>query len=98
MFKVDAFFLTGTAQHKKGQHRQHHTYPLVKIQPLTKYEHGSHKHHYGTRRIDRPHNGKRQMLHPEISEYPRGQHNERLDDNKLMHIPPHNRNIEHRTA
>ena len=98
MLEVDAFFLTGTAQHKERQHRQHHTYPLIKIEPLAEYKHGSHKHHHRTRSINRPHNGKRQVFHSEISEYPRGEDDERLDDDKFMYIPSHHRNIEHRTA
>ena len=39
--EVDTLFLTGTAQHKERQDCQHHTYPLIQIEPLAEYKHGS---------------------------------------------------------
>ena len=97
-FESYSLFLTRTAQHEEGDYGKQHANPLIKVQAFAKHNHGTYKHHYGTRRINRSHDGQRQMLHPEITEYPGRKHDKRLDNNKLMHLPPHHGNIKHRTS
>ncbi len=70
MFKINPLFLSRTTQHEKGDNSQHHTNPLIKIQPFAKHKHSSDKYHYRAGGINRPYDGNRQMLHPEITEYP----------------------------
>lgn len=98
MLEVDSLLLARTAQHEKGYYGKHHANPLIKVQAFAKHKHGTYKHHHGARRINRSHDGQRQMLHPEITEYPGREHDKRLDNNKLMHLPPHHGNIKHRTS
>ena len=98
MLEVDSLFLARTAQHEEGHYGKQHANPLIKVQAFAKHKHGTYKHHHGARRINRSHDGQRQMLHPEITEYPGREHDKRLDNNKLMHLPPHHGNIKHRTS
>jgi len=95
MLKINSFFLSRTAQHKERGNGQHHTNPLIEIQSFTEYQHSSHEHHHRTGGIDRSYNGYGQMFHSEISEYPRRQYDERLDDNIFMLFPTSNGNIEY---
>ena len=61
MFKVNAFLLTGTAQHKERKYGKHDSDPLIQVQTFTEYQHGTHQHHYRTGSINRADNRQRQI-------------------------------------
>ena len=98
MFEIDPFLFSRPTQHKEGENRQHHPDPLIEIQTFSEYQHCTYQHHYRTGSIDGSHDGKRQMLHSEISEYPGREHDKRFYYNEFVFFPTGNRNFKHRPS
>ena len=87
VLEVNAFLLSRTTQHEERDNGHQHPNPLVHIQALAEYQQSTHQCHDRTGRINRPHDGQRQMLHAKITERPRRKHDKRFQQNELMHFP-----------
>ena len=70
MFEVNAFLPSRTAEHEEREDGQQYTCPLVQVQPFAEEQQGTQQHHDRTGGVDGAHDGKRQMLHAEVAEYP----------------------------
>ena len=88
MLEVDALTTPCPTEQEEGDDGQRDTYPLVEVEPLSEDEQGSHQHHHRTGGIDGAYDGEGQMLSGKIAEYPRGQHDARLEQDEAMHLPP----------
>ena len=95
VLKVDALLLAATTQQQERGNGQQHTYPLPMVQALAKHQQRTHQHHHRTCGVDRSHNRKWQMLHAEIAQNPARQHDERLEQDILVHIPTACRHMEY---
>ena len=78
--KPDSLLFTGRGEHIKRSNGKCHTHPLVKVQPLTKYQHRPDQSQDRLRRFDRSGNGQRQVLQGKVTKYPRREDNDRLDE------------------
>ena len=87
VLEVDALLLSAAAQHEERRHGQRHTNPLVEVKAFAEHYERAHEHHNRARGVDRPYDGEGQMLHAEIAEHPRRQHDDALQYDILVHIP-----------
>ena len=87
VLEVDTLLLTRPAEHEERRNGQHHAYPLPDIETLAEHQQGTHQHHHRPGGIDGADNGQRQVLHAKVSENPRRQYDDRLQNHIFMHLP-----------
>ena len=75
-----ALFFTCRREHEKGDYRHDNAYPLVEVEAFAEDEQRAQEGEHGLRRLYRSGYGEGQVLHGEVGEHPRRQH-----DNGFQH-------------
>ena len=84
--EVDVLLLSCPAHEENGRKGDEHSDPLICIQSLSEDQHRSDQHDDRSGGIDRPDDGQRQVLQPEIAAYPRRQHDECLQHHQQVGV------------
>ena len=87
MGEDDPFAAARTAQQEERHEGQRNAGPLVGVETLAEDHECPDEHHNGARGVDRPDDGDREVLHAEVTENPRSEHDGRFQNDQGVGLP-----------